>query len=87
MFQSLAITAGTSVGGLAAAIGIMLSVIDGWLTVAGVVGGAALLYVTYRFFRHGSEIVEGEFKHRPASMSEAVKELQSAARMFQEAYR
>jgi DNA-directed RNA polymerase subunit RPC12/RpoP len=87
LFQSLAITAGTSVGGLAAAVGIILSEVDAWLMIGGIAGGAAILYATYRFFRHGSEIVEGEFKHKPASVSEAIKELQNAAKTLQEAYR
>ena len=87
LFQSLAITAGTSAGGLVAAVGILLSYIAAELMIGGILGGAAILYITYRFFRHGSEIVEGEFKHKPASVSEALKELQSAAKTLQEAYR
>ncbi|MDH3365445.1 MAG: hypothetical protein OEM29_05525 [Thermoplasmata archaeon] len=87
LFQSLAITAGSSVGGLLAAAGIMLSGVAIELTAVGVVAGAAMLYLTYRFFRHGSEIIEGDFKHKPASVSETMKELKDVARTLQEAYR
>jgi hypothetical protein len=87
LFQSLAITAGTSVGGLAAALGIILSGVADELAIVGLIAGGAILYITYRFFRHGSEIVEGEFKHKPASVAQTIKELQSAARTLQEAYR
>jgi DNA-directed RNA polymerase subunit RPC12/RpoP len=87
LFQSLAITAGTSVGGLAAALGIILSSVATELMIAGLVAGGVILYITYRFFRHGSEIVEGEFKHKPASVAQTIKDLQSAAKTLQEAYR
>jgi len=87
LFQSLAITAGTSVGGLAAAVGIIMSSVAAELMIVGLLAGGVILYITYRFFRHGSEIVEGEFKNKPASVSQTIKELQSAARTLQEAYR
>ena len=87
LFQSLAITAGTSVGGLAAALGIIMSSVAAELMIVGLLAGGIILYITYRFFRHGSEIVEGEFKNKPASVSQTIKELQSAARTLQEAYR
>jgi DNA-directed RNA polymerase subunit RPC12/RpoP len=87
LFQSLAITAGSSVGGLLAAGGIMLSVVATELAVAGLAAGAVVLYLTYRFFRHGSEIIEGDFKHKPASMAETMKELQDVAKALQGAYR
>ncbi len=87
LFQSLAITAGTSVGGLAAALGIIMSSVAAELMIVGLIAGGIILYITYRFFRHGSEIVEGEFKHKPASVSQTIKELQTAAKTLQEAYR
>ena len=87
LFQSLAITAGTSVGGILAAAGIMLASFKGELLIAGLVGGAIVLYLTYRFFRHGSEIIEGDFKHRPASTKETLRDLQEVAKKLGEAYR
>ena len=87
LFQSLAITAGTSAGGIIAALGIMLAEFDGKLVIAGLVGGAVVLYLTYRFFRHGSEIVEGDFKHKPASTKETLRDLQEVAKKLGEAYR
>ena len=87
LFQSLAITAGTSVGGLLAALGIMLAEVRGELLLAGLAGGAIVLYLTYRFFRHGSEIVEGDFRNKPASVSETLRELQDVAKTLQGAYR
>lgn len=87
LFQSLAITAGTSVGGLLAAVGIILSSVTPEIPIAALIAGGAVLYLTYRFFRHGSEIIEGDFKHRPASATETMRELQDAARVLREAYR
>jgi len=87
LFQSMAITAGTSVGGLVAAFGILLSEVDYRLMLGALAVGGIILYMTYRFFRHGSEIVEGEFRHKPASMKETMKELQGVAKSLQEAYR
>lgn len=87
LFQSLAITAGSSVGGLLAAGGILLSDVAAELMIVGLAAGAIVLYLTYRFFRHGSEIVEGDFRHKPASVSQTVRELQDVARSLQGAYR
>ena len=87
LFQSLAITAGSSFGGLLAAAGIMMSTVAAELMIGGIAAGAVVLYLTYRFFRHGSEIVEGDFRHKPASMSETVDDLKEAARVFQGVYR
>ena len=87
LFQSLAITAGSSVGGLLAAGGILLSDVAAELMIVGLAAGAIVLYLTYRFFRHGSEIVEGDFRHKPASVSQTVRELQDVARSLQGAYK
>ncbi|UCE44875.1 MAG: hypothetical protein JSU93_05645 [Methanobacteriota archaeon] len=87
LFQSLAITAGSSVGGLLAALGIMLSTVRAEVAFGGILAGLAVLYLTYRFFRHGSEIIEGDFRHKPASMSQTVKEFQDIARTLQGDYR
>ncbi len=65
LFQSLAVTAGTSIGGLAAAGGILFTIAAGSEAgILGVVAGVVILALTYYFFRHGSEIVEGEFTDR-----------------------
>lgn len=65
LFQSLAVTAGTSIGGLAAAGGVLYAIEAGSeLGIAGVIFGLIVLGLTYSFFRHGSEIAEGEFADR-----------------------
>jgi len=83
LFQSLAVTAGTSVGGIVAAVGMLLSETSVELALAGLAGGVAILYLTYRFFRHGSEIIEGEFKEKRASAKQTLRELQDVAKMIQ----
>jgi hypothetical protein len=65
LFQSLAVTAGTSIGGLAAAGGVIATSETGSeLGLAGVIFGLFALGATYYFFRHGSEIIEGDFTDR-----------------------
>ena len=76
-------TAGTSVGGIVAAVGMVLSETSVELALAGLAGGVAILYLTYRFFRHGSEIIEGEFKEKRASAKQTLRELQDVAKMIQ----
>ncbi len=83
LFQSLAVTAGTSLGGLIAAAGIMFSGGTAEIAIGGLAVGVALLYVTYRFFRHGSEIVEGEFKEKKASSKAALREIGDIAKQIQ----
>ncbi|NLX47796.1 MAG: hypothetical protein GXY70_06490 [Euryarchaeota archaeon] len=63
LYQSLAVTGGTSAGGLIAAGGLLIGLGsgEGALAVIGVVAGVVILGFTYRFFRHGSEITEGDF--------------------------
>jgi DNA-directed RNA polymerase subunit RPC12/RpoP len=82
MFQALAVTGGTSIGGLIAAAGIILA--NGTMEIAagGLVIGAIILFLTYRFFRHGSEIIEGEFKEKK-SIAQALKQVQSVATQIQ----
>ena len=84
LFQSLAVTAGTSVGGLIAAAGLIFSGGTTEIAVGGLVVGAAILYMTYRFFRHGSEIIEGEFKEKKASAKQTLNELGSIAKQIRE---
>jgi hypothetical protein len=73
LFQSLAITAGTSIGGLIAAGGLIIasnSMSENGATIAivGLVAGAAITFGAYLFFRHGSEIIEGEFSDKKYGM-------------------
>ncbi len=81
LFQSLAVTAGTSIGGLAAAGGILFTISAGnEIGIAGVIGGLIILGLTYFFFRHGSEIIQGDFsdKKKPLdlkSMTEMGKQI------------
>jgi len=65
LYQSLAATGGASAGGLIAAAGIA----SGYPTAAVfcVAIGVVVLYFTYRFFRHGSERAEGDFKDKKSS--------------------
>jgi hypothetical protein len=81
LYQSLAITGGTSIGGLIAAGGILAgSGSSSWeIMAAGVVVGFIVLVVTYLFFRHGSEITQGDFKSKRPSAKETVQSIQQMA--------
>ncbi|MDW5563634.1 MAG: hypothetical protein SA339_10445 [Methanomassiliicoccus sp.] len=86
LFQSLAVTAGTSVGGLAAAGGILFTVEAGSeFGIAGVIFGFIILGLTYVFFRHGSEIIEGDFPDRRKAVD--LKQIEDIGRMIGGAYR
>jgi len=86
LFQSMAITGGAVAGGLVAAGSIIVSgsayANDGRIAAVGVVIGAAIMFLAYRFFRHGSERVEGEFKEKK-SLGEGIKQLQQAAKSLE----
>lgn len=75
LFQSLAITVGSAMAGVIAGGGILATIYSsgssnsGYFAVGGLIAGAAILFVTYRFFRSGSEIVEGEFSDRISKFS------------------
>lgn len=64
LFQSLAVTAGTSIGGLLAAAGIIVASSSAEVAVGCFIVGFIIMIGTYLFFRHGSEISEGEFSDR-----------------------
>ncbi|MDD1772497.1 MAG: hypothetical protein LUQ09_06200 [Methanomassiliicoccales archaeon] len=66
LYQSLAVTGGTSLGGLIAAAGLIVGAgsDDGTIMFGGVIVGLVILGVTYMFFRHGSEIIEGDFEDK-----------------------
>jgi hypothetical protein len=82
LFQSLAMTGGAVVGGLIAAGGLIYGSSAGGYevpTIAFLIG-LGVLFVAYRFFRHGSERVEGEFKEKKASIGQTFKQVQDLAR-------
>jgi len=83
LFQSMAVTGGTSIGGLIAAAGIIFSASDYRIALAGLAVGLVVLFLTYRFFRHGSEIVQGEFKEKKASLGSAVKQMQDLGKTLE----
>jgi len=75
LYQSLAMTGGTSIGGLIAAAGLIfgLGYGEGVIALIGLGAGAVILWATYRFFRHGSEIIEGDFDDRSANPLDEIK--------------
>jgi len=79
LYQSLAVTGGTSVGGLIAAGGILAGGADWRIALAGIGVGFVVLIITYLFFRHGSEITQGDFKGKKPTAKETVKSLQQMA--------
>ena len=86
LFQSLAVTAGTSVGGIAAAGGIIaLAEFGTELGIAGIIFGILALGATYWFFRHGSEIVQGDFPDK--KKMPGIRDMQDVGKLIQEAYR
>lgn len=85
MFQSIAVTAGTFFGGLAAVGGILGGdyMDDYRVTLVGVVAGLVILFLAYRFFRHGSEIVQGEFKEKRSSIGSGMKQITDVAKQLE----
>jgi len=61
LFQSLAVTAGTSIGGLLGAVGVIVASDSAEIAVGCFIVGIIVMVGTYLFFRGGSEITEGEF--------------------------
>lgn len=76
LYQAMAVTAGSSIGGLVAAGGIILSGADSKIAIIGLVVGVVILAVSYLFFRHGSERIEGNFKDKKPSAKQAVQQIQ-----------
>jgi hypothetical protein len=67
LFQSMAITGGTAAAGLISGFGLVFAGLEGsgnspYIALFALAIGLGILYGTYRFFRNGSEIVEGEFQ-------------------------
>ncbi|OGS41723.1 MAG: hypothetical protein A3K67_00685, partial [Euryarchaeota archaeon RBG_16_62_10] len=83
LFQSLAVTAGSAGGGIIAAAGMLLGSEDYRIALGGLAAGLIVLFLAYRFFRHGSERVEGEFKHKPASLAQGMKQVQDLAKSLE----
>lgn len=83
LFQSLAVTAGSAGGGLIAAAGMLFGSEDIRIALGGLAAGLIVLFLAYRFFRHGSERVEGEFKHKPASIADAMKQVQQLSKTLE----
>lgn len=79
LYQSLAITGGTSIGGIIAAGGIMAGQADWRIAAAGLVVGVIVLTITYLFFRHGSEITQGDFKTKRPTAKETIQSIQKLA--------
>jgi hypothetical protein len=61
LFQSLAVTAGTSTGGLLGAAGVIVASASAEAAIGCFIVGFIVMVGTYLFFRGGSEITEGEF--------------------------
>jgi hypothetical protein len=83
LFQSLAVTAGTSLGGIIAAAGLIFANGTAEIALGGLAVGVVILFITYRFFRHGSEIVEGEFKEKKASSKQTLADIGNIAKQIQ----
>ncbi len=75
LYQSLAVTGGTSAGGLIAAAGLIFGIgmEEPYIALGGLVVGVVILGFTYMFFRHGSEIIEGDFEDK--KVANPVKDL------------
>lgn len=82
LFQSMAMTGGAVVAGLIGAGSIIASGVDyanDWrIGAVGLGVGFVVLFLAYRFFRHGSERIEGEFKEKK-SIGQALKQVQDLA--------
>ena len=87
LFQSMAITGGAVAGGIVAAGGIIYGgaayADDYRISLVAIGVGLVIMFLAYRFFRHGSERVEGEFKEKKASLGEGLKQLQQAAKSLE----
>ncbi|MFQ6107828.1 MAG: hypothetical protein ACE5QF_09650 [Thermoplasmata archaeon] len=63
LFQGLVATGGSAIGGLLASLGLYFGLLlESEVSYIAVVGGVGLAYLSYRFFRLGSEIVQGDIE-------------------------
>ncbi|MEM4251339.1 MAG: hypothetical protein QW828_05865 [Candidatus Bathyarchaeia archaeon] len=53
------------------------------IAIVGIGIGLAILYLTYRFFRHGSEIIQGEFRDKRASAKDTMKQMADIAKQLE----
>jgi hypothetical protein len=87
LFQALAVTFGAAGGGLVAAGSIIYAgasyANDVRIAGVGLVVGAVILFLAYRFFRHGSERVQGEFKEKHASVGDMLKQAQQVSKTLE----
>lgn len=87
LFQAMAVTGGVLFGGLAAVAGILIGNSmdppDARISLVGIGAGLVILFIAYRFFRHGSEIVQGEFKEKRASLKDMGKQLQDVSKALE----
>ena len=89
LFQSLAITAGSAVGGIVSGAGLLLAAFmeagqnGAYFAIGGFVIGGIILYGTYRFFRSGSEIVEGEFSDKEGTSKFGMGDLKQISQTLQ----
>jgi hypothetical protein len=86
LFQSLAVTGGTCLGGLLAAGGVLvMTAMQSEVGIALVFIGVAAPAAMYYFFRHGSEIIEGDFSDRRSPFN--IKEFANIGKLIQGAYK
>ncbi len=89
LFQSLAITFGSAVSGIVSGAGLLIAAFaeagqNGiYFAGGGFVIGGIILYGTYRFFRRGSEIVEGEFADKEGSSKISLGDLKQISQTLQ----
>lgn len=87
LFQALAVTFGAAGGGLVAAGSIIYAgasyANDVRIAGVGLVVGVVILFLAYRFFRHGSERVQGEFKEKHASVGDMLKQAQQVTKSLE----
>jgi hypothetical protein len=80
LFQSLIATGGAVAGGLLSSFGLYVGLLlESELAFIAAVAGAAVMYLSYRFFRHGSEIVQGDivspYKKKKIKLGSAPQDL------------
>jgi hypothetical protein len=89
LFQSLAITFGSAVSGIISGAGLLIAAFAGadqnsaYFAIGGFVIGGIILYGTYRFFRRGSEIVEGQFSENEGAHKLSLGDLKQISQTLQ----
>jgi hypothetical protein len=63
LFQGLVAAGGAAAGGLLSSIGMYFGLLlESEIAIIAIVAGVALTLLSYRFFRHGSEVVQGDIE-------------------------